>query len=152
MRVREDDVGHVGGLQAALRELRDQAFPHAEAADVHQGDVSAAADQRDRAPAQAPVTDHPAGKALDEHVDLVVLQLDRFHFHSARISASRISLAHFSESARITAPNCSGVLPTAVAPIAESFSDTPASCSTLITSAWIFPMIARGTAAGATSP
>src|SRR5437879_3325251 len=80
VRVREDDVGHVGRLQAALRELRDESLPHAEAADVHQGDVPAAADQRDRAPAQAPMADHPAWKALDQYVDLVVLQLDRFHF------------------------------------------------------------------------
>src|SRR5258706_2106158 len=131
----EDDVGHVIELQAAVRELLDQALAHIEAAHVDQRHVPAAADERDRAPAQAPVADHPAGKALDQDVDLVVFQLDRFHFHSARMLASRISLAHFSESARIAAPNCSGVLPTAVAPIAASFSDTPGSWSTLITSA-----------------
>src|SRR6266702_1359159 len=69
VRMREDDVGHVGGLQPALCELRYEALPHAEAAHVHQGDVPAAADQRDRAPAQAPMADHPAGKALDQYVD-----------------------------------------------------------------------------------
>src|SRR5436190_22466884 len=80
VRMRQDDVGHVRGFQAALRELRDESLPHAEAAHIDQGDVPAAADQRDRAPAQAPVADHPAGKALDQDVDLVAVQLDRLHF------------------------------------------------------------------------
>src|SRR5882762_9524480 len=55
MRMGEDDVGHVGGFQAALRGLRDQALPHVEAADVHQRDMPIPADEGDRAPAQAPV-------------------------------------------------------------------------------------------------
>src|SRR3989475_263880 len=151
MRMREDDLGHVGGFQAALRELLDEALSHIEAADVHQRDVPVPADESNSAPAQAPVADHPSGEALDQDVDLVAVDLHRI-LHSARMLASRISLPHFSESTRIALPNCSGVLPTAVAPIVESLSDTPASCSTLTTSAWIFPTIAPGTAAGATRP
>src|SRR5256884_3831794 len=136
MRVREYDVGHVGRLQAALRELRDQALPHAEAADVHQSDAPAAADQRDRAPAQAPVAHHPSGKTLDEHVDLVVLQLDRFHFFtppgfmSAQESKGMAETSSFATPARTASP-CSGSISAALygMPLLARFSSSRASSS-----------------------
>jgi len=66
----------------------------------------------------------------DEHVDLVVSSLIASIFSLRPDTGFPDQLGPFFESARIIAPNCSGVLPTAVAPIAASFFDTPASCST----------------------
>src|SRR2546425_467029 len=95
MRMREDDLGHVGGFQAALRELLDEALSHIEAADVHQRDVPVPADESNSAPAQAPVADHPSGEALDQDVDLVSVDLHRI-LHSARMLATRVSLPQYS--------------------------------------------------------
>src|SRR5882672_4342681 len=152
MRMGEDDVGDVLRLEAAFFQLREDRLPHAEAADVDQRDAPLAANERDGAPAQSPVAHHPPWKSLDEDLDLVAVDFHRVLAHSALMCASRISLPHFSESARTAAPNSSGVFPIAVAPIPESFSATAGSFTTLTTSSWIFAMIAGGTAAGATRP
>src|SRR5689334_10161696 len=82
VRVREDHLGDVLRLQATLGELLDQPLSHAEAADVHQRDVPVSPDERYRAPAQPAVAYHPAGKTLDEDVDLVTVDFDWFHSHS----------------------------------------------------------------------
>src|SRR5262249_37330640 len=148
----EHDVGDVSGLEAAPGELLDDPLPHVEAADVDQHDTPLAADERDRAPAEAAVAHHPPGEALDEDVDLVAADFHRIHAHSALMCASRISWPHSSESARIAAPTSAGALPIAVAPIAASLSDTAGSRSCLTTSAWIFAITAAGVLAGATRP
>src|SRR5207342_1901983 len=72
--------------------------------------------------------------------------------HSALMLASRMTRAHFSESARIVAPNCSGESPTTAAESAVIFSRRAGSCSAFCTSAEIFASRSFGVAAGATRP
>src|SRR5262249_47523307 len=71
MRMGEQDVGHVLGLQATLLQPLDQEPPHAERAGVDQRHPAVAAQQDDAAPAQATMAYRLPREALDDDIDVV---------------------------------------------------------------------------------
>ncbi len=95
VRVGDQEIGHVGGFQAAILEPLHHERAHAEAAGVDHRDMAAAADQHHGAPAKPAVADGLAGVALDQNVDVVAVDVhDVFPvLHQSWISRTSFAFA-----------------------------------------------------------
>ena len=78
VRMRQQKVCHINGLQSALTEVLDNRPAHAEVAGIDQRNPLAGADQHHGTPAHATVAGGFAGKSADHDVDRATLQLGRF--------------------------------------------------------------------------
>ena len=65
----DQQIGHIGKLHALLGECFNQRFAHAIAATIQHHDATMAAEQRHRAPAQAPMLRGFARVALDQNIN-----------------------------------------------------------------------------------